>query len=413
MLVRQAIETRVSSVPGADEEAGRGRLPWSLKSDQLSVRTALYRRLAASRLFALGDRAGGLKAAQRRSGRVFRLDVRQRVIVKALVCRHAGRASVRGAALARHVGYLGRGGAGADGARATFFDPVSDGVDAANATREWSVDRHHFRFIVSPEHGDRIADLGGYVRDVMGRVSADLGEPLSWIGTCHFDTDQPHAHVLVRGRRADGGDLVIPRNYIAFGVRARAQEAAQERLGDLSRADAERRIWKETEADRFTGFDRRLLLAADQDGWVDDGVGRDDAWGALTRGRLRHLERLGLAQPLGRRYRLAADLEVRLRTLQMRQDVIRTLNQRRLEGARHIRQLGAEAVRGRVVHAGSHDELGRAQYVIIRDREGIEHYARLAMGRGSAHPGSLVELSPGPKGAHVMGIGRPPLDRGL
>lgn len=413
MLVRQAIETRVSSVPGTDEDAGRRRLPRTLKPDRLSVRTALYRRLAASRLFALGDRAGGLKAAQRRSGQVFRLDVRQRVIVKALVCRHAGGASVRGAALARHVAYLGRGGAGADGARATFFDLVSDGVNAADATREWSMDRHHFRFIVSPEHGDRIADLKGYVRDVMGRVSADLGEPLSWIGACHFDTDQPHAHVLVRGRRANGRDLVVPRNYIAFGVRARAQEAAQERLGDLSRADAERRIWRETEADRFTGFDRRLLLAADRDGWVEDGVGRNDAWSALTRGRLRHLERLGLAQPLGRRYRLAADLEVRLRTLQMRRDVIRTLNQRRLEGARQVRQLGAQAVQGRVVRAGSHDELGRAPYVIVRDREGIEHYARLAIGRGSARPGSLIELRPGAHGAEIRGVGRPPLSQGL
>ena len=48
------------------------------------------------------------------------------------------------------------------------------------------------------------------------------------------------------GRRAEGRDLVIPRDYVADGFRARAQEAAQERLGDLSRLDAERRIWRET-----------------------------------------------------------------------------------------------------------------------------------------------------------------------
>lgn len=414
MLVRQAIEVRLSARPDREEEGGRVRLPRSLKRDRLGVRTALFQRLAASRLFALGDRSGVLRAAQGRSGRAFRLDVRQRVIVKALVCRHEGKGAARGAALARHVSYLGRGGAGVDGARAEFFDRTAEGLDAAEQTAAWGADRHHFRFIVSPEHGERIADLKGYVRDVMGRVAADLGEPgLGWLATCHFDTDQPHAHVLIRGRRADGRDLVIPRDYIGYGFRARAQEAAQERLGDLTRVEAERRIWKETEADRFTGFDRRLLAAADHEGMVDDGVGRSDAWAALTRGRLRHLERLGLAAPEGRRYRLAADLEVRLRTLLIRQDVIRTLNQRRLEGARRVQQLGSEKVRGRVVRAGSHDELGGAQYVIVRDDQGTEHYARLAFGRSAPKLGAQVELAPGPKGAQLLGLGRPGPDRGL
>lgn len=414
MLVRQAIEARLPRPEVREGEGRVGRLPRSLKRDRLSVRTALFQRLAASRLFALGDRAGALRAAQRRSGRAFRLDVRQRVIVKALVCRHEGKGFARGGSLARHVSYLGRSGAGAEGARAEFFDQPADGLDAAERTAGWGPDRHHFRFIVSPEHGDRIADLKGYVRDVMERVSADLGEPeLAWIGICHFDTDQPHAHVLIRGRRADGRDLVIPRDYIGYGFRARAQEVAQERLGELTRADAERRIWKETEADRFTGFDRRLLAAADAEGLVDDGAGISDAWAALTRGRLRHLERLGLAVPAGRRYRLAGDLEMKLRTLQMRQDVIRTLNQRRLEGARKVQQLGDRKVRGRLVGAGAHDELGGAQYVIVRDSEGTEHYARLAFGRSSPKLGSQVELAPGPKGAQLLGLGRSPPDRSL
>jgi len=414
MLVRRAIEVRLSQPYDREEEAGRARLPRSLKRDRFGVRTALFQRLSASRLFALGDRSGVLRAAQGRSGRAFRLDIRQRVIVKALVSRHEGKGAARGAALARHLSYLGRGGAGAEGGCPAFFDRTADGIGAAEQTAGWSADRHHFRFIISPEHGDRIADLKSYVREVMARVSADLGEPdLAWIGTCHFDTDQPHAHVLIRGRRGDGRDLVIPRDYIGFGFRARAQEVAQERLGDLTRAEAERRVWKETQADRFTGFDRRLLAVADPDGLVDDGVGRSDAWAALTRGRLRHLERLGLAAPAGRRYRLAADLEQKLRTLQIRQDVIRTLNQRRLEGAKKVQQLGTQKVRGRVVRAGAHDELGGARYVIVRDQQNVEHYARLAFGASAPKLGAQVELAPGPKGAQLLGIGRNSPERGL
>jgi type IV secretory pathway VirD2 relaxase len=384
------------------------RLPTSLKSDRTGVRTLMLQRLAASRLFATGDRAGVLRSAQKRSGRAFRLDVRQRVIVKALVSRHTGNGAARGEALAKHVVYLGRSGAGVDGARPGFFDRADDDLDAAAATAEWATDRHHFRFIISPEHGDRIADLKAYTREVMHRVAEDLGQPeLQWIGTCHFDTDQPHAHVLVRGKRASAKDLVIPRDYIAYGFRARAQEVAHELLGDLSRAEAERRIWRETQADRFTGFDRRLLQAADSERLVDDGVGVNDAWAALTRGRLRRLEALGLARREGRRYRLDADLEARLRTLQLRQDIIRTLHQRRLESGRELRELRPdERVRGRIVRGGTHDELGGVPWVIVRDREGIERYARLGFGQALPQAGQSVELIAGPRGARVRDLGR-------
>jgi len=403
MLIRSAIDERLSAGSGQDADGLRLSLPLSLKTDRAGVRTGMLQRLACSRAFALGDRAGVLRAAQNRSGRAFRLDVRQKVIVKALVSRHAGRGAERAAALGKHVAYLGRAGAGLEGERPEFFDREVDGLRPAVETAGWSEDRHHFRFIISPEHGERL-DLKSYVREVMGRVSADLGEPnLTWVATCHFDTDQPHAHVLVRGRREDGRDLVIPRDYIGYGFRARAQEVAQERLGDLSRVEAERRIWKETEADRFTGFDRRLIAGADVVGRVDDGIGSTDAWAALTRGRLRHLERLGLATRVGRRYQLDGDLETRLRTLQIRRDVIRTLNQRRLEGARDVKALGREPVRGVVVKTGFHDEAGAAQFVVVRDATGTEHYARLRTGSAAVKVGQQATLQPLSKGlAQVM-----------
>ena len=406
MLIREAIQSRLSAGGGVEPEAVQVRLPLSLKPDRVNVRTGLMRRLASSRAFALGDRSGVLRAAQGRSGRAFRLDVRQRVIVKALVSRHIGKGAERAAALAAHVSYLGRSGAGVEGARPEFFDRATDDVRPAAETGGWSEDRHHFRFIISPEHGDRIEDLKGYVREVMGRVSADLGQPdLKWLATCHYDTDQPHAHVLVRGRRGDGRDLVIPRDYIGYGFRARAQEVAQERLGDLSRVEAERRIWKETGADRFTGFDRRLLSAADANGMVEDGVGVNDAWAALTRGRLRHLEGLGLAVRAGRRYRLDGEMETKLRTLQARRDIIRTLNQRRLEGAREVRPLGTERVRGVVVKSGFHDEAGAAPFVVVKDAARVEHYARVRAG-DVARVGSRIALEPMSNGLAQVVAGR-------
>ena len=407
MLIREAIEDRLSMGLVRDGVGVEVRLPLSLKTDRVAVRTGMLQRLAASRQYALGDRSGVLRTAQARSGRAFRMDVRQRVIVKALVSKHVGKGAVRAGALAAHVAYLGRSGAGAEGARPDFFDRTDDRVSVATETRGWSADRHHFRFIISPEHGDRIADLRGYVREIMGRVSADLGEPgLCWVATCHYDTDQPHAHVLVRGRRGDGRDLVIPRDYMGYGFRARAQEVAQERLGDLSRVEAERRVWKETQADRFTGFDRRLLAEADMDGLVNDGAGGVGAWAALSRGRLRHLEGLGLAVRTGRRYRLDPAMEMKLRTLQVGRDIIRTMNQRRLEGAREVRLLGREKVAGVVVKTGFHDEAGAAPFVVVRDAEGVEHYGRLRVGGRAVVIGEAVTLASEAQGMAVISKGK-------
>jgi hypothetical protein len=243
--------------------------------------------------------------------------------------------------------------------------------------------------------------------EVMARVSADLGEPdLRWVATCHYDTDQPHAQVLVRGRRADGRDLVIPRDYMGYGFRARAQEVTQERLGDLSRVEAERRVWKETQADRFTGLDKRLLAAADADGMVDDGAGGTGAWAALSRGRLRYLEGLGLAVRTGRRYRLDPEMEMKLRTLQVRRDIIRTMNQRRLEGAREVRLLGREKVAGVVVKTGFHDEAGAAPWLVVRDAQGVEHYGRLKVGGQAFAVGDGVALAPVGQGMAVVVKGR-------
>ncbi|MDB5425267.1 MAG: hypothetical protein JWQ29_2683 [Phenylobacterium sp.] len=407
MLVRDAVKVRLAALAPADDQTGRARLPDRLKPDRIGVRAALLRRLGASRQFAAGDRAGVLRAAQARSGRPFAAHVVQRVIVKARVSRHTGVGAARGRALAAHVAYLGRSGAGVAGTRATFFDRSGEGLDGAAATAGWTEDRHHFRFIISPEHGERIADLRRYTREVVGRMAADLGEPgLAWIATCHFDTGQPHAHVLVRGRRANGRDLVIPRAYVAFGVRARAQETAQELLGDLSRGSAERRVWRETQADRFTGFDRRLLAAADAGGWLADGVGANGAWAALSRARLQHLETIGLAIRADGGFQLAPDLELRLRTLQLRQDVLRTLNQRRLETGREVRELAQPRVRGRVMSRGAHDELGAASWVVVRDRDGVEHYARLRFGQDAPSVGRAVELLAGDRGAVLVGRAR-------
>jgi type IV secretory pathway VirD2 relaxase len=44
------------------------------------------------------------------------------------------------------------------------------------------------------------------------------------VGVDHWNTQHPHVHVIVRGVDDDGQDLVISRDYIKEGVRARARD---------------------------------------------------------------------------------------------------------------------------------------------------------------------------------------------
>ena len=47
-------------------------------------------------------------------------------------------------------------------------------------------------------------------------------DQIDWVAIDHWNTEHPHIHVLARGRADDGGDLVISRDYISRGFRARA-----------------------------------------------------------------------------------------------------------------------------------------------------------------------------------------------
>ena len=325
-LLHQALDDTI-----ADEVRGRVGGGRRAKSDS---RTRLLKGLAVTRDFSRGM-SGAKSGASARGGLgagAGLLDARQRVIVKAHIAKH-GRAGFGagggGGALRAHVRYLERD--GRDGSdRGEFYDRAEDDLDAKERVRDWAEDRHHFRFIVSPENSDKLDSLTEYVRETMERVSSDLGAPkLDWIAINHYDTDQPHAHVLVRGAREDGRMLVIPRAYISYGFRGRAQEVAQDHLGDLSRDAAEERVRRQVTQDGWTDLDRRLERSSDERGLVSRDLTEDRGTpGALYRGRLAHLEGLELAERTAEGWRIAIDLQERLDAIVLEQDILRQIHQR-------------------------------------------------------------------------------------
>ena len=325
--VRDLIATRLV----APSERVSPDMPKSGGRDPGSVKTSLAKRLSGSRMFGRGAQAGGGGGSAKSGGVTLYVPAGQRAMVKVFIGRHSGPRGVAnpGKALAQHVSYLAREGAGQDGMDAGFYD-----LDGSRNAEEvgaqcagWEQDQHHFRLIISAEHGDKIEDMDAYVRDVMERVSLDLKEPnLEWVAVNHYDTDQPHSHVMMRGKRANGRDLVMPRSYVSHGLRERAQEQAQAILGDSSRSDAERGLFTRSTANRWTDIDIRLsALAKSHNGLLPKAeLSRHDTVGALVRARVGYLESLGLATKSKHGVAFAADLKGRLDALQKSQDIMRS-----------------------------------------------------------------------------------------
>lgn len=352
-----------------------------------------------------GGGTGHLGRGKRAALRSKRSAFQRRVVIKARVVRHRG-SRFRSAPLARHIAYLERDGVTRDGSDGRMFDAGSNGADREAFAGRCEDDRHHFRFIISPEDASDMADLRAFTRELMEDMGRDLETRLDWVAIDHWNTDNPHIHVLVRGVASDGKDLVIDRAYISAGLRARAEERVTVELGPRSERDIQNALRREVDAERWTSLDRRLQRQRDDLGVVDlrpePGSGRKDY--SLLIGRAHSLEQMGLAERVGPgSWTLTTDMEPTLRALGDRGDIIRTMH-KAMSGqglvvdparfALHGRAAG-ERVIGRLVERGLHDELSGEAYAIVDGVDGRTHYLRFSdIERTSdAAPGAVVELS--------------------
>ena len=296
--------------------------------------------------------------------------------------------------------YLQRDGVTKDGAAGRLFDAGGDEADGAAFAERCGEDRHHFRFIVAPEDADQLTDLKAFTRELMGQAEKDLGTGLDWVAVDHWNTGHPHIHILVRGQTDQGEDLVISRDYIGSGLRARASEFATLELGPRTELDIRRGLEAEVSATRWTGLDRGLARSANGEGEVDlrPVRGRVDPLRAYRVERMRTLERLGVAEPRGvGRWRMARDAEARLQALGERDDITARMH-RAMRGARGADALDlAGDVRtgpivGRLAARGLDDELKGSAFVVIDGVDGRLHHVRL---------GDLALATDAPLGAVV------------
>lgn len=331
----------------------------------------------------------------------------RRVIVKARTVRLAGKGL---AAAQAHLRYLAREGTSREGERGEFYGPGSDRVDRAKWLEQANGDRHQFRFIVSAEDGDHYDDLKPLTRRLMARMEEDLGSRLDWVAVDHFNTGHPHTHIVVRGKDDRGRDLIIARDYISHGLRERAAELVDLDLGPRSDAAIEQRLRAEITQERLTSIDRSLLREA-RDNVLASTAARGAFDQAIRIGRLKVLERLGLARPVGAaHWRLSPGLADTLRGMGERGDIIRTLQRAYAArpGAPALADQviydpaapGARPLLGRIAGRGLSDELNDRHYLIVEATDGRSHYLEIGRGENLAPTGAgaIVRIEPARRG---------------
>lgn len=356
---------------------------------------------ALSRTARTGARLGRGQVAAGMAGRSLGARSR-RVIIKTrlVVLKQAGARSTR-----THLRYIERDGVSRDGERGQAYGPATDKADLSAFEERGLGDRHQFRFIVSPDDADLMEELRPFTRELMSGMEADLGTRLDWVAVDHWDTDNPHTHVVLRGKDQTGKDLIIARDYIAHGMRQRACEIATEWLGPRTEQEIRQGLTREVDQGRWTNLDRQLQSRLDN-GSVELDRDSQDATTRQRRtllvGRLQRLQSMGLARQVAPdRWTLSSVHERTLRSMGERGDIVRAM-QRALGG--QSRELAipdaiadAGAVVGRIAGKGLVDELHERGYLVVDGIDGRAHYLRLPGGAEleSFPTGSIVQVRGG------------------
>jgi type IV secretory pathway VirD2 relaxase len=298
-------------------------------------------------------RPGGRQGA--RGGEIF-VDRRQRAIVKIHFFGHGGGGAQALSAHARyvareaaresdeqprdaganregyvrdHAGYLARG----NDQTHPFYDALTDGVDGRARLAVWGrEDRRHFRVIIAPEAGAELRELRPYVRELMERAEKALGTRLEWVAVDHWDTDNPHTHVVLRGRRANGRDLLLPKPFVKAGFRNLARDVATEILGERSPADDRRALQREIRAHRLTRLDTLLAGRLETDGRLRlaDLRANEARLADAMKARAKELQHLGLASEIRRGVLLFdPNWRARLSALEAHLDIRKSVMRRR------------------------------------------------------------------------------------
>ena len=311
MQIRQPRRRRVEEERW-DVPSGRVRVP---EAPPVSFQATVQRMLRARGGRHAAGRAG--RGAPARNPKSRRVTIKARVIQ---VGREWGKKSAK-----LHLSYLERDGVERDGSPGSLYG-ANGAVERATFEQDIPGEEHQFRIIVSPEDGHEL-DLDDFVRRYVRRIEKDLNRKLLWAAVNHYNTDNPHSHLVIRGIDAHGGKVHLEREYVSHGLRHRAEDLATETLGERPERSRVEQLKREAGLERYTSLDRALERGAVK-GIFRPATGRvgDAHLGAALRTRLDVLARLGLATRKGiGKWELAPNLRAELDAMARRAEGLQAI----------------------------------------------------------------------------------------
>jgi len=240
----------------------------------------------------------------------------QRCAVRVMYAKNATRGQWKA-----HGRYIARESARQGRAVEAGFDATDRGINIAARLDQWQSagDERMWKVIVSPEFGDKI-DLTQMTRDLMKRMTRDLDTRLEWVAVSHFNTDNPHVHIALRGVRENGKSFRLERDYVKHGIRSIAEDLCTRQLGYRTQFDIAEAQRREVSQHRFTSLDRSIARDKQAEGESSHfQVSRNSAQprNQYAIARLRTLESMGLAEGAGLdQWLVRQDFETTLRAMQ-------------------------------------------------------------------------------------------------
>jgi len=337
-------------------------------------------------------------------------------VIKAHVAKTAG-----GGAKAHklHLDYIERDGVELDGSPGRMYSADPDTLARA---REPVSDNepHVFRFVISPEEGAEL-DLTAFAAELVRESEKAVGRRFVWCAVNHYDTDNPHVHLVIRGLDRHGDQLRLDPRFISHGMRHRAQRIATLELGERTDLQMRRQLAREIVQERWTSLDRELEQFLEHR--TPDAQRRpattelelaairpkDLRRREALIGRIQTLEKLGLVTRLGSgRWRFEGHWKEGLKALSVRGDVVARIHAALKRGgdtARYHDGPPAGEVDAVVRKKGLLDELTGRQYVVLETPRGDAYHVPVpAYHAELLAEGQVVRVSrrPAPRATEIV-----------
>lgn len=310
----------------------------------------------------------------------------QRVVIKSRIVKQSQAGKTVGN-INEHIKYVMR-----DGVEKSTESGLEISVTGAENVNDFikncESDRHHFRLILAPENSHNL-DLKVYSQTLITALEKDLKTRLEFITVNHYNTDNPHTHLIIRGVDDKGKDLVISKEYMKEGMRFRAAEIATKMLGHRTELDIKNGMTREVSRAAFTLIDRDLLQISSKNEKKVIAVNSLGPVGSFKRNvqtqRLTELNKLSLAKEVSPGvWKVHEDLETKLRDLGTRGDIIKTMNKRLSNQHQQEKVIFDPSnpqqikITGTVVDKSLSDEFNHKKYMVISATDNRLYYVPLS-----------------------------------